>query len=251
MSKQLDSIDMHILEALGIDGPRNVTKIARKLGMPAETVRDRVKRLKSHFSLRFRANIYHTFLGLKKTFVSAKATPGNEGLLQECLKANGYWLYLSACYGRAESFYGIYGIPIDHTREFKRFLAETRKLGIAENIDISWSTCLHTVNLTDTWFDYELNTWVFRWNEWSESIETQGAELPKTLIEPDGYPQKADMIDVIMLKELEKDGTIKLCDVAKILNVRPQVVQYHYKNHVIGKELIEGFAVLLPSLYRV
>jgi DNA-binding Lrp family transcriptional regulator len=251
MPRQLDSIDVRILEALGVYGPRNISKIARDLSMPAETVRDRVKQLKLHFSLYFQANVYHTFLGLKKAFVFAKATPGNESVLQDCLKANNYWLYLSSCYGRAESFYGIYGIPIDNTLEFKRFIEEIQKLGIADNTDISWSTCLHTSNLNGSWFDHKLDKWVFRWDEWIKSIETQGTELPKTLVEPDGYPQKADKIDIILLKELDKDGTKKLRDIAEMLNVRPQVIQYHYKNHIIGKELIEGFAVFLPSLYEV
>lgn len=250
MRKQLDYFDITILEALGVYGPRNIAMIARKLGEPVQTVRDRIERLKSHFSLYFKVNIYHTNIGLKKAFVFAKAKPSCKNLLLECLKAEGYWLYLAACYNKPESYYGIYGIPVDHTLEFEQFLREIEKLNVAENIDLYWSTSIHTVNLTRKWFDYKSDTWVFRWDAWIREIQSQRTQLPYTLVEQENYPQKADGIDILILKELEKDATKKLRDLAKTLNLSPKKMQYHYAKHVIGKGLIEGFGVYLGYLYR-
>jgi len=246
MRKRLDSLDIKILEALGVYGPRSISKLAKKINASVPTVRDRVKQLKSHFSLYLHVKVYHTFIGLKKAFVFARATPGHERLLWKSLKANGYWLYLTARYDTPESFYGIYGIPIDHTEEFKQFVEQTEKMRIAQNIDLLWSTSIHTVNLTDNWYAHETEQWVFEWNKWIESIESQGTSLPYTLVEPQSYPQKADRIDIIILKELQKNAECKLRDMAKLLDVSPQIVQYHFKNHVIAKGLIEGYRVLLP-----
>ena len=246
MRKRLDSLDIQILEALGVYGPRSISKLAKKINAPMPTVRDRVKQLKSHFSLYLRAKVYHTFIGLKKAFVFARAIPGHERLLWESLKANGYWLYLTARYDRPESFYGIYGVPIDHTEEFERFVEQIEKLRIAQNIDLFWSTSIHTVNLTDNWYDHETEQWAFEWNKWIESIEVQGTALPYTLVEPQSYPQKADRIDIIILKELQKNAECTLRDIAKLLDISPQIVQYHFKNHVIAKGLIEGYLVFLP-----
>jgi len=39
--------------------------------------------------------------------------------------------------------------------------------------------------------------------------------------------------------------------IAKMVNVSPQKLQYHFSKHVIGKGLIEGFAVLLPYFDEV
>jgi len=246
MLKRFDPLDIKILEALGVYGPRSVSKLAKRINVPVSTVRDRIKNLKSHFSLLLKAGTYHTFIGLKKAFVFARATPGYERLLWESMKANGYWLYLTGRYDTPESFYGIYGIPIDHTKEFEQFLKEIKKLKTAQNIDLFWSTSIHTVNITDNWYDHELEQWVFEWSKWIESIESQGTSLPYTIVEPQSYPQKADRIDIIILKELEKNAECRLRDIAKLLDISPQIVQYHFKKHVIAKGLIEGYIVFLP-----
>jgi len=246
MHRQLDSLDIKILEALGIYGPRNISKLAKRINVPTPTVRDRVKALKSHFSLFLRTSTYHTFIGLKKAFVFARATPGYGRLLWESMKACGYWLYLTARYDMPESFYGIYGIPINHTEEFKQLVERIEKIGIAQSTHLYWSTCIHTLNITDNWYDHESERWIFEWNKWIETIESQGTSLPNTLVESQSYPQKADRIDIIILKELEKNAECKLRDIARLLDVSPQTVQYHFKNHVIAKDLIEGYQVFLP-----
>jgi DNA-binding Lrp family transcriptional regulator len=46
-----------------------------------------------------------------------------------------------------------------------------------------------------------------------------------------------------MLKELEKDATIKLARLAEMLKISPQLAQYHYHQHLIRKGLIESFEV--------
>jgi len=251
MRKRLDSLDIKILEALGICGPRNVSEIARKINAPFPTVRDRINYLKSHFSLLLQAKVYHTFIGLKKAFVFARASPGCERLLWESMRANEYWLYLTARYDAAESFYGIYGIPADHIGEFEQFIKRIEKLGIAQSINLFWSTCIHEVLLTGNWYDHESERWVFKWDQWIEDIESQGTSLPHTLVEPRSYPQKADKIDIFILKELEKDATGSLQHIAKLLGVRPQIVQYHFKNHVVKRRLIEGYVVHLPHFEDV
>lgn len=246
MKKKLDSLDIRILEALGVYGPRSISKLASDIRVPMPTVRDRFKNLKSHFSLHLQVSVYHTFIGLKKAFVFSRATSGHERLLWEAMKANGYWLYLTARYDAPESFYGIYGIPIDHTEEFEQFVEEIEKLKMAKNIDLFWSTSIHTVNLTDLWYDHESERWIFKWDKWIEDIESQGTSLPYTLVESKSFPQKADRIDIIILRELQKNAECKLRDIAKLLDVPPQTVQYHFKNCVISKGLIESYVVFLP-----
>jgi len=251
MQRRLDSLDIKILEALGVYGPRSTTNLAKKINVPIPTVRDRIKDLKSRFSLLLQAKVYHTFIGLKKAFVFARASPGCERLLWESMKADGYWLYLTARYDTAESFYGVYGIPIDHTDEFEQFVKEMKKLRISQSVDLFWSTCIHQINLTDNWYDHEFESWVFKWEKWIEDIESQGTSLPNTLVESETYPQKADKIDIIILKELQKNAECELRDIAKLLGMRPQIVQYHFNNHVIAKGLIEGYEVFLPHFEEI
>jgi DNA-binding Lrp family transcriptional regulator len=239
MRKAFDLLDMRILEHLGKYGPRNVSYIARKLGIPIETTRKRIKCLISQFFITFHANVYHTNLGLKKAFVFADAVPGCEEVLFKCLKANDFWLYVSRSYGRGEGCYGIYGIPKEHTLKFEQFANQLEETGIARNIRLYWSTCLHTVNSTENWFDPKSKTWIFHWDKWVEEIPMKETKLPYTLREPKDFPLKADYNDLLILAKLQADLNISFREIAKVLNMTPEVVSYHYKNHILKQGLLE------------
>ncbi|KYH41446.1 MAG: transcriptional regulator [Candidatus Bathyarchaeota archaeon B26-2] len=248
---QFNSVDIKILEYLGRCGPRNITRIARKLGMHRETVRKRVKRLKSKFFLNFYANPYHTFLGLKKAFIFADAVLGYEETLFKCLEVNDFWIYLGRYYGRGEGCYGIYTVPVDHLSQFENFVEELKKLEITRNVQHFWSTCLHTVNLTERWFDHNSKTWIFPWEEWVNEVQNESTELPYTLKDPEGFPMKfSDAIDLYIIKELEKDATISLNKIASMLNMTPESIHYHYKRHVLENNLIESFQIFLPRFKK-
>ena len=250
MSKTLDLLDIKILEQLDKYGPRNISYIAQNLGIPIETTRKRVKRLISQFFLAFYANVYHTNIGLKKALVFADALPGYEEVLFKCLKANDFWLYVGRYYGRCEGCYGIYGIPKEHTQEFEEFIHKLEEAEVARKLQLFWSTCLHTVNLAGKWFDPESKTWTFQWNKWIEGIPTKGTELPYTLMEPKDFPIKADYIDILILTKLEVNLAVSFRDIAKIINISPETVSYHYKNHILKRGLLEKSQVFFLRFDR-
>lgn len=247
MRQKLDYLDLRIIEGLATYGPRNILGAARKLGIPFGTLRKRLKRLFSHNFLRFRINVYHTYLGLKKAVVFAEATPGCEELLFKGLKANDFWIFVSRCYGMNEGCFGIYTIPKGHENEFRQFLEEIKESGVSRKIDMFWSTCFHSVNSICNWFDPESGNWNFQWKKWVEEVSTEKTMLPYTLVDPKDWPIKADEIDIFILKELEKDATISFVDLAKKLGISPQLVGYHFRNHLEKHRLIESFS---PSVYH-
>lgn len=243
MPKRFDLLDVKILETLGIHGPRNVTNIARKLGVPAETVRKRIKRICSSNLLTTHVNVYHTNLGLKKAVVFAEAIPGYEDLLFEAFKINDFWIYITRCYGMNEGCPGIYTIPKDHCTEFEEFLSELERLKVARNVDLYWSTCFQNVNLKATWFDSASKSWSLLWDEWAEEISTEGTHLPFTLVDPLDFPVKGDKTDVLIIKELEKDAMVPFTRLAKMMGISPQLIRYHFYEHLIKRTLIEGFQI--------
>ena len=243
MRQELDHLDLKIFESLATYGPRSLAKVARKVDMPAGTLRKRLKRLLSHIFLRLRINIYHTYLGLKKTVVFAEAFPGHEDLLFRSLKANDFWIYVSRCYGMNEGCFAVYTIPEGHENDFEQFLEEFQKMGVARNVRVFWSTCFQSVHSFCKWFDTKSGNWDFQWNKWLEEIPVEGTKLPYTLVDPEEWPIKGDEIDVFILKELEKDATISFVELAKKLKTSPQLVGYHYRNHLRKKGLIESFSV--------
>lgn len=243
MSEKFNFLDLRILEALGKHGPRNITGVARKLGMRPETLRKRLRHLTSQFFLRFNANIYHTYIGLKKALVFAEAIPGYEDLLFKCFKKNDFWMFVSRCYGMFEGCVGVFTIPKDDCSKFELFLDEIERLAVARNVQVMWSTCFQAVHSRCKWFDQKPQTWNFRWEEWIEEIPDEGTDLPYTLVDPEGFPIKGDYIDVFISKELEKDATINFTQIAEMLEVSPQLIGYHYHNHLIKKGILESFEV--------
>ncbi len=247
MAKKLDDLDVKILEGLARHSPRNINKLARELKTPRGTVLARIKRMSSSFYLRLLTTVYHTNMGLKKAVVFAKATPGFEDLLFDCLKVNKFYIYLSRCFGTFEGCLGIYVIPVERTSEFENFLAELKKSGVAQDVKMLRSTCFHTVNRTSQWFDSHSNNWTFPWDKWVEEIATQETELPYTLKDPPSFPVRVDKTDLFILKEMEKDATVNLTTIARKLGTTLQNVRYHYETHVIKHGLIETFQIaMLP-----
>jgi len=251
VTKQVESIpqsrvrgvDVKLLEGLALYNPRNKSQLAAKLGMPLGTLRYKINHLRSHFSLRLLGTIYHTNIGLRKVVVFAESKPGYEELLYRFLKANDYWLYVSQCIGSSKCL-AVYGIPAGKEAEFEEFMQEIEEHDTMNNLKFSWSTCFQNVNTTSVWFDNESEQWVFPWDSWLAEIQANKGELPYTLKDPDAYVQKADLTDIIILKELEKNCTVKLKEIAKKLNTSLQRVKYHYENHVIKLKMYEGNQVL-------
>jgi hypothetical protein len=248
-------VDVQVLEGLALYGPRNTSNVAAKLSTPTATLRRRINYLHSHFSLFLQGNIYHTNIGLRKVAVFAQSKPGYEELLYECLKCNDYWLYVSECVGSPKCL-AIYAIPAGREKEFEGFLEKLKQMDSVCDVEFYFSTCLQNVNVTGAWFDSTSEEWVFSWDSWLKEAMTNRKRLPYTLRDPDGYPQKADWIDIMILKEFEKNSAIKLKDIAKMLGTSLQRVKYHLDNHVTKEKMFEGpqifadhFKGLSPDTY--
>lgn len=247
MKKPLSRLDIKIVQALHDIGPRNLTKVAKAVGIPRETLTFRMRRMSSNsrIFLRCHAAIYHTNLGLKKAVVFADAVPGREQLLFECLKVNGFWLYVGRSYHGVEGCDAVYAIPVDHSIEFEEFIYELKRLNVARAIQIFWSTCFQGGRITGKWFDEKDEKWVFPWNEWIAEIQNASVKLPYTLIEPEAFINYADETDVFILKEMEKDATVSFNEVAKKLGVTGQCVRMHFREHILRKGLLEDYQIFM------
>jgi DNA-binding Lrp family transcriptional regulator len=247
MKKLLSNLDIRIIEALSNMGPRNLAKAAEALGISRETIVFRIKRMAKNprIFLRCHASTYHTNLGLKKAAIFAAAIPGREQLLFECLKANGFWLYIGRSFWGVEGCDAVYAIPVEHCAEFEEFVYDLKRLNVARDVQILWSTCFQGGQVTSKWFDKEKEQWVFPWDDWVKEIQNASTQLPYTLVEPEAYINHADYNDVFIIKELEKDATISLPQIASKLGVTSQCVGLHFRDHVIGKGLLEGYQIFI------
>lgn len=247
MAKLYDLLDAKILQAVSELGPRNFTNVARRVGISRESLRYRLNRMQSNPNvfLRCHSTTYHTNLGLKKVVSVLTAAPGCESTLFKCLKANGYWIYVSRFYGRGEGCLATYTIPVENCAKFERFIQGIKELGVARNSTLFWSTCFQPSSLTACWFDEKIGEWSFHWEDWIKQVQDESTNLPFTLKDPDRFHNHADQIDMIILKELEKDATKSLQEIANMLGISLQRAYYHYRKHLFGRKLLEDFEIFL------
>lgn len=240
MQKRFDLTDLKIIEALALHGPRNVVKVSKKLHMPAETLRKRIKRLYTQTFLRFNVSVNYANLGLRRAVVFAQAVPGYEDALYDALKINDFWVFVSRCYGMFEGCVGIFAVPFEKCGLFESFISEFERVKLAEKIQIFWVNQLSSVQSRCKWFNEDKRSWVFSWGEWIEEIkEAKTLHMPKLAFSTG----KVDKIDVLILKELEKDARISFKKLSGKIGVSPQLVCYHYHNHVVRGGLLKNFEV--------
>lgn len=245
--KKIDERDVKILEGLSLIGPRNLALIAKHLDIPTSTVRYRVRRMLEDSILFLHLNPYHTNMGLKKAVIFVESELGYEDVLLDCLRVNDFWLFLCRVYGPYEGCGGVWTVPKGRDEDFKEFLQSLIDVGVARSVEVNWTTCHEGIPVSSRWFDADEKVWTYNWKEWIEEVETIEGELPWTLIEPDDWPIKADYEDLLIIKELEKDGKKTLTDISKELNIPFEKVKYHFREHVSKRGLIEGYQV---EIYR-
>jgi DNA-binding Lrp family transcriptional regulator len=247
MHKELTALDIKMLQALWEIGPRNLSRVARQLGIHRRTLESRIKNMKldPRFFLRMHTSVYHTNIGLRKAVVFLEAKPGMERTLFDCLSINKYWLYVCRSYGTGEGCTAVYAVPADFCKEFEDFMHALENLEIANKANIYWSTCFQGGRITQKWYDDGLKKWTFKWSDWIEEVQTQQTNLPYTLEESKSYQNRADEIDIKMLEKLEEDASRSLTEIARSLGISRQLARFHYREHILGKNLVEGYEVFV------
>lgn len=233
----LDPLNIRILTSLNRHGPRNLLKAIKRGRLPASTVYNRFAKLESTQPITF-AYPRLSRLGLIYTCVLANPTPGKEAIADQALVIPGFWRSVAHCEGLFRHL-SLHGIPYAHLGEFRRVLAELKTLGIIKDHS--------TFSLTEPVFafpDFRFYSptrreWRFDWIEWFRWIRESKDTV--TITEPKEYSNLAQKADILILKELEKDGRQSFASIAKLAGVTLQAIKYRYDRNIMGKGLLHQF----------
>ncbi|UCE28969.1 MAG: AsnC family transcriptional regulator [Candidatus Bathyarchaeota archaeon] len=245
--RMLDMTNAKILEGLGNHGPRNVLALAKSIGLPPTTVTFRIKKLIKEGFLRIRTNLDYSKLGLMKAVLIAESKPGQKRTLQQAIENLDYWTYTSRCYGKYDGYYAIFAFPAKHEKELEEYMSISTQTK-------AFSRCIfhHTTHFTEVtpnfdWFDFRSKSWNFQWKHWIDEIHNSHERIPQKLVEPKTYSIRVDGKDILILKELEKDGTARFTKLAEVAKITPQGVRYRYNNHIVERGLLADYEVaVLP-----
>ncbi len=115
------------------------------------------------------------------------------------------------------------------------------------NYALHWTTNIFDVAPDFQWFDFSKKAWNFHWQEWVTEVLRGSGKLPDYLIDPDSYAIEIDARDLLLLKELEKNGSEDLTQLAKVVKITPQGVRHRFHKHIMQRNLIAGYEIaILP-----
>lgn len=241
--KMLDPTNAKILEGLGKCGPRNILALAKSIGLPPTTVTFRIKKLVKEGLLKIMANLDYSKLGLMKAVLIAEAKPGQEKKLQQVIDNLDYWIYITRCYGKYDGYYAAFAFPARYEKELKEYLDKAAQLKAFTRHIFYYTTNFPEVAPNFDWFNFQSKSWNFRWERWIDEVQNASERLPQKIMEPKTYSIRVDETDILILKELEKDGTAKFTKLAEMTNITPQGVRYRYRRHILERDLIIDYEV--------
>ena len=239
--KMLDPVNAKIIEALGKDDPRNILALAKKIDLPPTTVAFRVKKLIEKGFLNIKAKTNSHKLGLMKAVLIAHTNHGHTETLLKAIENTGYWTYTARCYGKFNGVYAVFSFPFEHKTSLEEYIERARQLGALSNYELFWTTNIFEVAPSFDQFDFRRKAWNFAWQEWLREIMHSSAHLPEHLRNPESYDINADYIDLLILKELEKDGLRDFTKLSKVAKITPQAIRHRFHQHILKRNLITEF----------
>jgi DNA-binding Lrp family transcriptional regulator len=243
--KMLDLVNAKIIEALGKNNPRNLLALAKKINLAPTTVTFRVKKLMKEGLLKIRAKVNSHKLGLMKAVLIADTNRGHVETLLRTIENVSYWTYTAHCYGRFNGVYAVFSFPSEHKTALEEYFTKASQLGAISSYMLFWTTNIREVAPNFERFDFKHKAWNFAWNEWEKEILDSLPELPDELSDPKSYGIEVDYTDLLILKELEKDGLKDFTELAKVTKITPQAVRHRFQQHVLKRNLIAEYEVAI------
>jgi DNA-binding Lrp family transcriptional regulator len=243
--KTLDSVNASIIEALSRNDPRNLLALSKKIGLPPTTVAFRVKKLMKQGFLKIRAKVNSHKLGLIKAVLIAETNHGHVEALLKTVENVCYWTYTARCYGKFNGIYSVLSFPFEHKAALEEYLEKAKQLGAISNYLLMWTTNIIEITPNFEWFDFKHKAWSFAWQKWLDEISNSPQELQELLSDPKSYKIEADYTDLLILKELEKDGLNDFTKLSKVAKITPQGVRHRFQHHVMKRNLIAQYELAI------
>jgi DNA-binding Lrp family transcriptional regulator len=243
----LDKDNIRIISALNELGPRNLQLIARELKMPYPTLYSRVARLKEENVLHIWCNPNYSRIGLSRGMVLVDPLPGKELLVREALRIPNYWIKLIRCMGGCNGYYSLHAVPTLHLREFEEYIDQFVPLGLASNCRVYWLEDQHTFVPNFEYYDIASRIWRFPWATWVNLL-SNGSNDSTTESRPLSSPRTVsfDTRDLYVMKELHKDATIKLADIARMFGITLPAAKYRFESVMKKGLMLEYVFDILP-----
>jgi DNA-binding Lrp family transcriptional regulator len=221
----LDSLNTRIVGCMADIGPRNLLEVSRRTRIPFTTVYHRVSKLEGRVGKVAELIPSFSKLGLTVLVVIGKAAPGDEERLTKGLKLPNYWWSLTRCEG-GFTHHSVHCVPVEHLTSFNRYLRQLSHSGLVDNLEVIRVGDLLPLGLDFRYYDTVEQTWRFAWDKWFEKLMRQKAI--RRIGDPTNYTRVVNKHDLLIVKELQKNGRTTLAALAPVMGMTLPGVKYHY-----------------------
>ena len=240
--KKLDTTDLEIIKAMAKYGPRNLSQVSRKIGIPQQTINYRVLRFERDGLVRFKALLNDATLNLDTYFVFAVPFLGRMDLAEMALTPIPLWRYTSICMSKEGSYIIVrYSVPRDKHDILEAYLQFLRKENVIKQYNISKVQRFEfpLINL-----DVYIKKTTFKWKTLINRILEPGTgDINSYSVNRLDFSEK----DLFILSQLELDARTKFTVLSErlsnLLNVRRNFkpwISKRYKEY-LEKGVIKNF----------
>jgi hypothetical protein len=232
-----------LVRLIGEIGP-DVAEISRRLGQHKESVRYRYKEKIINNGFAIKATPNYGALGLKRLVMKVKLAEEYAEISGQLFASMSDICYIVGYAGTMpENGYFLYaGLPVNFDRQFKEMIGALKDKGIFESIEFFDCDRIAIAPMRAECFDFEHGVWDF---DWGKPLQLQGETANPTVWNETEF----DKTDLLLVKELSKDGRRTLSEVKEAIrringiDVNYKTMVWHYTNHVLRRHLIDGYNI--------
>jgi len=226
----LDSLDYTILDRLQLN-PFNLARISRDIKIPYHIVRRRVNRLLREYRIvKLYAEPIYPKLGLSVVVFIL-----NKQIETDIDVTIGYGKSKTVLLGGKTML--IHTIPKKFIRDLKKFI----RILYGDDAIIFYKVYDGIV----------VGKKDFKLIDDEECFDRLYDDMPEMLTYEERLsPERFCETDLFIIKELQKDATISITDIARALGVSKQLIDYHLKRHVLARKLVEFNIIIFRDMRR-
>ena len=238
VSKQLDPTNIAIFAAMAKVGPRNLPEVSRLTGIPYTTVNHRISQIEANSREISILVPKVTKLGMIRLVVLVAAKPGLENAVSQALKIPNYWRVVERCEG-AFTHHSIQTVPVKFLKIFKEYISTMHAMNLIRSYRIIETS--DSISIFPAFSNYEScsGRWTFHWDEWLSELQTRTPE--KKIEDPKIDEITMDKTDLKIIAYLQLNGRLTFTEIAKKINVSPQIVKYHYDKKLVPSGVVDEF----------
>jgi len=217
--------------------------LAKYLGISISYTYHLIKKLYKDLFFKIWALPHYERVGLRhlRCFLQVDSAAYRQTLL-ELLPQHDFVIYVFQYYGSlGKGVYCEFLVPDGKGDELASFLETLQNYGIIDSHAIRPIISLKNIVMGFKWYDFSTNSWRFDWQALLKEIlsSINSHECPQFYeLESQALSTKFDFYDLFILHHLEQEVFTPLAPLALKLRTSPQNLSYHFRNHVLGNELI-------------